>query len=223
MGHLNEESYRRLLESPKAEPELYAHLAQGCDVCEEFLAARAHPLLDGVTDAALLSVAPAVASSDARAEETYARIRPKPSSSRRWVLALAAMLLAVLGAALLVSRPREQTELGMKGAPVFALELQAVVKSPDGALTRVERGQRVPGSGTLLIRYHASDAATGKLVVIRNGKREVLGPVQLEGGTHDLMRDGQLLGLSLEGERGPLKLRIEAVSSAAELEIDVGP
>lgn len=222
MGHLNEESYRRLLESPKAEPEQYAHLAQGCDVCEEFLATRPHPLLDGVTDAALLSVAPAVASNDARAEETYARIRPKPSS-RRWVLALAAMLLAVVGAALLVFRPKEQTELGMKGAPAFALELQAVVKSPDGALTRVERGQRVPGTGTLLIRYHASDAATGKLVLIRGGEREVLGPVQLEGGTHDLMRDGQLLGLSLEGERGPLKVRIEAVSSAAELDIDVGP
>ena len=222
MGHLNAESYARLLKRPQDEPELYAHLSEGCDACEAFLVTQPDALLDGVTDAALLSSAPAPAV-DPRADETYARIRPRPSSSRRWVIALAAMVLAVLAAALLFPRPRAAGDDLMKGAPVLTLELQAVVKAPDGALTRVERGATVPGSGALLIRYHASDAATGSLVVIRDGKREVLGPVQLEGGTHDLTRDGALLGVGLEGERGRLIIRIEAVSSAAELEVNVGP
>lgn len=222
MGHLNAESYARLMKRPQDEAELYAHLSEGCDACEAFLASQPDPLLDGVTDAALLSSARAP-DIDPRAEATYQRIRPRPSSStRRWVMALAAMLLAFVAAALLVSRPREAGD-GLKGAPVLTLELQAVVKAPDGALTRVVRGATVPGSGTLLIRYHASDAATAKLVVIRDGKREVLGPVQLEGGTHDLTRDGALLGLGLDGERGRLTVRLEAVSSAAELEVNVGP
>ncbi len=220
MGHLTDESYRRLLESPKSELELFEHLKTGCDECEAFLAAQPHALLDGLADAALLSVTPATAEpAEGRAAETYARIRPTPS--RRWVLALAAMLLAVLGAALLFARPHDDTQ-GLKGGPHLALELEGVVKAQDGSLSRVERGQTVPAAGTLLLRYHASDAAQATLVVVRGGKREVLGAVRLESGTHDLGREDALLGLSLEGEQGRVLVRLEAVDSVAELEVTVG-
>ncbi|MBL8952453.1 MAG: hypothetical protein JNK82_16855 [Myxococcaceae bacterium] len=151
---------------------------------------------------------------------------PGTADGRRetpWGLALAAVLLAVLGAALLVLKPKEEGASGIKGGPHLTLELSGVVKSAEGALTRVERGQTIAAAGTLLLRYHASDAAQAKLAVVRDGRREELGAVSLESGTHDLTREGALLGLSLEGERGRVVVRVEAVGSAAELEVNVGP
>lgn len=224
MEHLTAERHARLLARPKDEPELYAHLQSGCEVCEAFLAAHDGGLLGGAADAALLKVAPRSIAADPRAEATYQRIRAavKPAGMPRWALALAAMLLAVVATAVLLMRPGAD-DGGLKGPEVVTVELQAVVKSPEGALTRVEPRQTVPGTGTLLIRYHASDAAKGSLVVVRGGKRETLGTVELRAGTHDLTRDGALLGVSLEGEHGPLKVRLETVSSVAELELNVGP
>jgi len=219
MGHLTKETYARLLESPKNEPELYEHLKTGCDVCEAFLAEQPHALLDGVTDAALLSGAVAKAGDEGRAAATYERIRPAPS--RRWVLALAAMVLVVLGAALLL-RPRDDTQ-GLKGGPHVTLELQALVKGTDDSLTRVDPGKAVAPAGTLLFRYHASDSVEATLVIVRDGKRQEIGTVALESGTHDLSSEGSLLGLPLFGEHGRVLVRLEAVDSAAEVEVNVGP
>ena len=217
MGHLNAISLQRLLKNPRDEAELYAHLSEGCEECEAFLAQTGE--LDGLTDAVLLSQVKPAAAQDPRADETFRRIHAGERPSRRWVVALAAMLLAVV--ALFLLRPRGDEDRGLKGAPKLTVELQAVVKQADGALVRVEAGHAVHAGGTLLIRYHASESGTAKLVLVRGGQREELGIVSLESGTHDLTREGALVGFSLEGEKGPLKVRVETVESAAELDLEV--
>jgi hypothetical protein len=247
MGHLNEEKLKRLLVAPKDEPELFKHLEQGCDECEAFLAQSEHPLLDGATDAMLLSLRPAAVSEDARADATFQKVLAQTQTQRqtqtaartarapksfRWMYAAAAVLIIVIAGALAL-RPRfersfEQSVDGLKGGPVLTLELDAAVRAADGTVTRVERGQAVPGAGALLLRYHASEAATARVVVVRQGVREDLGPISLEAGTHDLSRDGQLVGISLESEKGPFTVRLEAVdsrgkSSNVELDVTVRP
>jgi hypothetical protein len=218
MGHLNTESLQRLLSNPRQEEALYKHLAEGCDECEAFLAQSSHPLLDGATDAALLSLTgPVAAKDDPRAEATFRRIRRPPD--RKWLYAIAALLLAFVAAWWL--RPTQDSTWGLKGVPKLTVELQAVVKRPDGSLSRIEAGAPVPASGTLLIRYHASESGTANLVLVRGGRREALGSVELSSGTHDLTRDGALVGFSLEGERGPLGIRLETVESTAELTLEV--
>lgn len=217
MGHLNAERLQRLLKDPRQEGELYAHLANGCDECEAFLAAS--PCLDGLTDVALLSSAPAAGAraDDPRAEETFRRIRPA-RTRRRWLVALAAMLLAVVAVWLLRGRDDDR---GLKGLLKVQVELQAVVKGPAGELTRLAPGQAVAPGGTLLLRYHASESAPATLVIQRGERREVLGTVQLEAGTHDLTRDGALLGISLEGEHGPVRIRVETVDSGPAAQLDL--
>jgi hypothetical protein len=216
MGHLNAVRLSKLLQRPADEPELFAHLGEGCEECEAFLAASADPLLDGTTDAALLALAPAAAAAnDARAEATFKRIRA-PGRDVRWLYAVAAVLLAVV--ALLLLRPEPDT--GLKGGPHVAIELQAVVKQGD-QLTRVDKV--VPASGVLLLRYHASENATARLSIIRGSAVEALGEVKLESGTHDLTREGAVVGVSLNGERGPMKIRLEVDSAAAEIEVNVVP
>ncbi|MBK7862350.1 MAG: hypothetical protein IPJ65_27825 [Archangiaceae bacterium] len=225
MVHLNPERLARLLADPRHEPELFEHLAEGCEVCEAFLATASHPLLDGATDAALLALGARAAAGapvdEVRAEKTWRRIRGAGGKGApRWLVALAALLLAFV--AVWALRPRDDGGAGLKGGgPRLTLELQAVVRSADGAMSRVEAGQPVAPSGTLLIRYHASESGSAKLVLLRGAQREELGSVAVEAGTHDLSRDGTLLGFSLEGEHGRLGVRLEAVDSTGEVTLEV--
>lgn len=209
MGHLNAEAWKRLLENPRSEPELFAHLGEPCEACEAFLAGTSHALLDGVTDGAL--VRRHRYDDDARAEATWARIRPAPAPARawlRWAAAVAAMLLAV---AFFFFQRRAADDFGLKGGPVLTLELEAVVQQPDGVLARLERRQKVAPAGLLLLRYRASEAATAMLVVQRASGREQSGPFALEAGQHDLSTADGLVGVPLQDERGALEVWLVAL------------
>ncbi len=218
MSHLTAERLQRLLDDPKNDPELFEHLAGGCEVCEAFLAATHDALLDGATDAALLSLASATAApADIGERRTWSRVRRALVPSRlRWLGALAAALLVVLGVALL--RPRDR-DAGLKGAGLVTLELEAALQRGDGTLSRIETGAQVPPDAVLLLRYRASEATPACVVLQRSTSREVLGPVQLEAGTHDLPQ-----GVSLAGEQGPVTVTLAACATreALEAELDSG-
>nr|UXE44849.1 hypothetical protein Hi04_10k_c3807_00014 [uncultured bacterium] len=222
MNHLNAETLKHLLTTRAPDPQLLAHLSAGCETCEAFLASSPDALLDGATDAALVSLAPP--DEDAREGRTYDRIAValKPSHEWRVLGALAAALLVTLAVAWLFFRPPE-SETGLKGNAVPTLELEAAVKLPDGNLRRVDEGATVPSQGVLVLRYRTSKAMRAEVVLKRPGSRQVLGTVELEAGMHDLAQ-----GISLEGEQGPLEVTLVpegAVDSDAPvgLKVNIGP
>lgn len=70
----------------------------------------------------------------------------------------------------------------------------------------------LPSSGTLLLRYHSTEAGMAALHLGREGAEPAhLGNFPLLPGTHDLGLEGELAGVSLSGESGPLTLWLVAV------------
>lgn len=216
MRHLDANSLNALAaREPEAVAYFQEHLASSCDTCEEFLATHPGPgLLDGQTDAVLLSVAPP---KEARLDEVgFARLRRKlraPAAPRRWVAVASAMAACVL-AVVLVTRPRgpEGSETrgawdGLKGPSRISLEMAVVARSAEGALRRLDSGSAVPEADVLLLRYHATEAGTGLLFQQSDGGPvELLGRFPLQAGTHDLQGPQGLAGVSLEGESGAMTL-----------------
>ncbi|QSQ14428.1 hypothetical protein [Myxococcus landrumensis] len=232
MRHLDDEALSALARrEPEAEAYFREHLATACEVCELFLAAHSGPdLLDGHTDAALLSLAPPP--SEPRLDEVgFARVRRQlkgpPPDARRWGLitgAVAAALLAVVVVPRLrkpdaaVDLGTESTAPGVKGqVGRIALELAVVARGADGRLRRLDPDTVVDTRDVLLLRYHATEAGTALLFQQRAEQApELLGQFALEAGTHDLQGPQGLSGVSLEGESGPLTLWLAATPSGLE-------
>jgi hypothetical protein len=226
VSHLDAASLEALLKNPAAYPELRAHLLQGCAHCEALVAAHSDAALDGATDQGLLAVSQRPRKPDR--DDRFSTRRVKlPLRKRRWtfaaVAAAAAVLIGGVGVSfrLRVANVAEKAPTahdgddGVKGPRLLTVALSAVHRAPDGALTRVEDGQRVPAHGELLLRYQASEAAQVRVTLVReNGRREELGPVELNAGLNDLP-----VGVSLEGEQG----RLDVELGVARLTVQVEP
>lgn len=206
MTHLTPERLQALFASSAPDEALLAHLEAGCETCEAVLAAS--PLLDGAVDAALLALVPRPAVTDAppwRGEAPAAR----PAKRRLpWAAGAvaAATLLAVLLAPRLLSTGAPGEEPGVKGvdAPV-ALSLQVAVQRGDAGFEALADGATVRAGEVLILRTEASRAARGWVLLQRgDGPAEALEAVALPVGAHVLERELGLLGVSLDGESGPI-------------------
>ncbi|NTX01364.1 hypothetical protein [Myxococcus sp. CA040A] len=236
MRHLDDEALHALARrEPDAVKYFREHLATACEACESFLATHSGPdVLDGQVDAVLLALAPP--RSDAPLDEVgFARVRRRLRAPRldtqRWGLiagAVAAGLLAVV----VVPRLRQggtgvevgtaSQEPGVKGqVGRIALELAVVVRGADGSLRRLDPDTQVDSRDVLLLRYHATEAGTALLFQQRAGEEpQLLGPFDLEAGTHDLQDPQGLSGVSLEGESGPLTLWLAASPTGLQPSVD---
>ena len=214
MSHLDAAKLQALLENPAAYPELRAHLLQGCEQCEALLAGLPNSQLDGATDQALFALARRPKAPDRDDRFSTKRLN-LPVRRRRCAFAAVAAAAALIIGAVGLSFQLRAADDGLKGPRLLTVALSAAHRAPDGTLTRVESGQRVPASGTLLLRYQASEAAQVPVVLVREGgQREELRPVELSAGLNDLP-----VGVSLEGERG----RIDVELGAAKLSVQVVP
>ncbi|WP_375772418.1 hypothetical protein NR798_16525 [Archangium gephyra] len=217
MRHLDTEALRAL---DAGEPEAVAyfreHLAHPCEACIDFLARTPGPgLLDGRVDSVLLHLAPVRPEAPRLDEVGYARVRrglrgPTPGPWRKVAAAMA--LAAGLAGLVVLTRaqvqpPRGQKEAwnGEKGVGTLALETSMVAREPDGHLRRVDPGTTASERDVLMLRYHATEAGEALLFQQRaNAEPELLGRFLLQAGTHELEGPQGLVGISLEGESGPL-------------------
>lgn len=225
--HLNASHVEALL---RGDPELSRyfsqHLAQPCEVCEQFLATEPRlGLLDGSVDLLLQSVAP---SEDAELDEVgFARIQRamRPPKRAAWravpvaVGALAASLLVVLGVQRLRPAPEgDPAEVGLKGTARLSLELTAAAALPGERVVRVDQGQTLGSDAVLLLRYHASESGSALLLRQREGGEvESLGSFPLLAGTHDLSAQGQVMGIPLSDERGEVTFWLWAAPGSQAL------
>lgn len=221
--HLDAPSFAALVKDPAAHAALLDHLAQGCDVCDEFLAAHADAF-DGPVDQLLLSLAPqpAPARDDLAWARLQRRLRGQPSS-RRWVAyAAVASLAAVLAVAVSVGflrPPAPQTDLGVKGASTPQLELQAAVRAGDGHFEAFADGTRVSSHGVLVFRARSTVDGVARVFLQSGGAFHELGVVRVRAGLNELERDDGLLGVDLTGEAGPVTVWVivgESPMTAAE-------
>lgn len=208
MTHLTPERLQALLASSEADAALLAHLEAGCDTCEAVLAESR--LLDGEVDAALLGLVPRPSVSDAAPWRGAGA--PGRAAKRRLPLAAAALAVAVLLAVVvgprLFSAGTAGLEPGVKGveAPV-ALALQVAVQRGDAGFEALAEGATVRAGEVLILRTDASRAARGWVLLQRgDGPAEALEEVALPAGAHVLERDLGLLGVSLDGESGPISV-----------------
>lgn len=212
MEHLDANSLEALLKrEPAAMAHFQAHLANPCAVCEQYLLDE--PRLDGVVDTLLLGLSPSV--SPVLDEVGFARLkrslRPARSSVGLVAAGLAAGLLIAVSVGQLRPGAPDSDPAGLKGRIRIQLDLRAAVRAADGQLTRVDPDQLVAPEGVLLLRYHATEAGAGQLLVQRgNGPTEALGAFSLEPGTHDLSLADEVQGFSLAGENGELTLWLVA-------------
>lgn len=218
MRHLDAEALRALT---AGEPETVAyfreHLAHPCEPCMEFLAKEPGPgLLDGQVDSLLLHLAPARQEEPQLDEVGFARVRRGlrgPTSP--WPKVAAAVALAA-GLAGLIVLTRAQVQPpgheagawdGVKGVGRLALEMSVVAREPNGNLRRMDPGANASDRDVLVLRYHATEAGEALLFQQRADARpELLGRFPLQAGTHELEGPQGLVGISLEGESGPLSL-----------------
>ncbi len=224
--HLDPHRLRAFLARPEAFPELVQHLAQPCSQCEEVLAQAPLLALDGVVDAAALSLAPRGAADEVGFARVQAALRPP----RPWSTPLVAVGLAgALALGLFLSRAptrTETSEVGVKGTAVAApLGLAVAARHPDGSYRPVGDGDRVAASSTLVFQYDAVVALDAELVVERPGRApERLGAVRLEAGRHDLRSASGVLALSLDGEVGSVGVwLVGADGSRAGVRVNVDP
>ena len=205
MRHLDARTWAALQQAD--DPELRAHLAEGCDVCDAFLSTV--PGLEARVDAALLSVGPA----RARASElTWAKFkRAGVFPPRRWLAAAAAVLL--VGAAVALGWPRDpSTPEGLKGAPRSQLSLRGAFEPREGPLTFFDSGARVAASATVVVQAHSSVAGPARLFLQRGqGAPQELTSLEVTAGVQELARaDHSLLGVALHDEAGPVTLWLVA-------------
>ncbi len=218
MEHLDPKRLEALLADPKAHRPLVDHLARGCDECEAFLERHAPDALEGEADALLLRLR---GERPAQLDEVgWRRLRRglgRPTPLWRGAVALAAGLALAAGVGLVVrsSLPPD----GLKGeGPRIQLELSAAVVLANGDTERVDTGARVKPSGVLVLRYHATEPGFAALWIQRgDAAPERLGDAELESGTHDLSRGDELLGLSLDGERGKVTMWVVAGKAPTSL------
>ncbi|MBF5045995.1 hypothetical protein FGE12_26520 [Aggregicoccus sp. 17bor-14] len=228
--HLDAASWAALQRrEPAAVAHFARHLAQPCEVCEAFLAGSPEggDALEALADESL----GALAREDAGEELGWARVRrelgpavqqqPQRRAPRRAWAARAVGLAAVAALALVVVRVapwRGEQEQGfrIKGQRPVSLELSATVQLPDGRVLPVAEGEPLPPEGVLLLRYTAEEPARALLVMqAAEGAPRVLGRFTLQPGAHDLDEGGELAGVSLEGESGPLTVAL-VVAPAGE-------
>ncbi len=218
MRHLDTEALRALTAGePEAVAYFREHLAQPCEACIDFLARAPGPgLLDGQVDSLLLHLAPARQEEPPLDEVGFARVRRGLRvPSRPWRGVAAAMALAA-GLAGLVLLTRSQVHPsggekgawdGVKGVGHLALETSVVAREPDGTLRRMDPGASASDEDVLVLRYHATEAGEALLFQQRvDAAPELLGRFPLYAGTHELEGPQGLVGISLEGESGPLSL-----------------
>lgn len=232
MNHLTPERWQALQE--RRDDALLAHVQEGCELCDDFLAAL--PGLDGEVDRALLALAPRPPSSD---ELAWARFRRRQRAAPKFIrYAAAAAAVVIVGAgawAMLPPTDPTKPDAGLKGRGTSHLELRAALKSRDGALTPVAEGARVPASAALVFQVRSGVTGLARLFVQRGdaepiefaqvglieGAQELEtgdGAPRGENGERAPRGEKRLLGFSLEGERGPLQVWLvaaEAPTSAA--------
>jgi hypothetical protein len=96
---------------------------------------------------------------------------------------------------------------GVKGVGRLALEMSVVARGPDDSLRRMDPGTTASDEEVLVLRYHSTEAGEALLFQQRDGAApELLGRFPLQAGTHELEGPQGLVGVSLEGESGPLSL-----------------
>ncbi len=190
---------------------LLAHLAEGCDECDAFLASL--PGYDGEVDRALLSLAPRPPSTDALSFARFRRAQRQPARRVAFMAAAAAVVVLVAGA-LVLSRPAavDSQWTGLKGSSTAQLELRGALKSARGALTPIDDGAAVPSGAALVFQVRSTVAGPARLFIQRGGGTPVeltqLGLVQ---GAQELeLGEDGLLGFSLAGEHGPVSVWLVA-------------
>lgn len=224
MRHLDTQALRELAaRDPQAVAWFREHLARPCEQCETFLMEAEGPgLLGGQVDWLLLSLAPArqPAAVDDVAVARLRRALRRPL--RPWLAAAAATALAAGVATLLVPSPGSEPRpaepwSGTKGVGTLGLELSVVARGPQGQLRRLDPGGSASEQEVVVLRYHATEAGEALLYQQRTGQPpELLGRFALSAGTHELEGPQGLLGLSLQGESGPLSLWLVAFPSGQE-------
>ncbi|GEL72362.1 hypothetical protein [Myxococcus virescens] len=213
--HLDARNLRALRDKSPDEVAYFAdHLSRPCEVCEAFLeGADAEPVfgLDAMADEALGALTPA--REDALG---WARLRRRLFAPRRvWLSgAVAVAVAAVVTFAVhpeLLTGSRTGPSQRLKGGAVMSLELTAVAQLPDGSLRAVTEDAVLPSGAVVLVRYRSSEVADALLVLESpDGPAQMLGVYTLQVGTHDLSEEGELAGVSLEGEQGPRALVLAA-------------
>ena len=216
MNHLTAERWKALLKRP--EYALLAHVQEGCDTCDAFLASL--PGLDGEVDRALLALAARPPSTD---ELAWARLRRRQRRAplQRFATAAAAVaLIAAVAVALSTSSPAPAGERGLKGSANAQLELRAALKSANGVLISVVEGARVPSIAVLVFQARSGLSGHARLFVQRDAAEPVeLAQLGLVEGAQELEWDVEeggrkhLLGFSLSGERGPLTVWLVAAEA----------
>ncbi len=222
MRHLDAEALRALSAGEREEVAYFReHLARPCEECMDFLARTPGPgLLDGQVDELLLHLAPP--REEPRLDEVgLARIRRalrgRAASPWRKVAATVALAAGLAGLVLLTQSqlrsPRQEVAWdgvkgdGLKGVGRLSLELSVVAHGPGEALRRLDPGAAASEADVLVLRYHATEAGEALLFQQRgNASPELLGRFPLQAGTHELEGPQGLVGVSLEGESGPLTL-----------------
>jgi hypothetical protein len=211
--HLDAHSWRALRDkAPDAVAYFADHLSRPCEECEAFLEKNDDAFgLEAMTDEALGSLAPV--REDAVG---WARLRKRLGPSRRlWLsgavaVAVAAMVTFAFHPAMLTGG-QPGTSVRLKGGAALSLELTALARMPDGNLRPLTDGAQLPPEAVVLVRYRASELADALLALESpDGSVQMLGAYTLEAGTHDLREDGELAGVSLEGEQGPRTLVLAA-------------
>ncbi len=221
MKHLDELSVAAILEgSSTVSPELRAHLQEPCEECERLL--ERLPALDAEVDAALLHLAPRREPSlDEVGFQRVWRAAKSPRDSKGWVLAFAAAAAVLAVGAFAALRPSAAPDRGIKGSARIAVELSAAVQDASGVVRRVEPGERLPASGVLLLRYHATEEGRAMLLEhFSAGSLEPLGTFALVPGTHDLRSGQDLAGVPLSPETRDLTLYLVAAPFAEALTLD---
>lgn len=218
MRHLDAKALQALTAGePEAVAYFREHLAHPCEECIDFLAKTPGPgLLDGRVDSLLLHLAPASQEEPRLDEVGFARVRRglrAPASPWRKVAAAMAVAAGLTG---LVVLTRAQVQPpggekgawdGVKGVGRLALETSVVAREPDGTLRRMDPGASASDEDVLVLRYHATEAGEALLFQQRaDAAPELLGRFPLQAGTHELEGPQGLVGISLEGESGPLTL-----------------
>jgi hypothetical protein len=96
---------------------------------------------------------------------------------------------------------------GVKGVSRLALEMSVVARGPGDSLRRMDPGTTASDEEVLVLRYHATEAGEALLFQQRgDAVPELLGRFPVQAGTHELQGPQGLVGVSLEGESGPLTL-----------------
>ena len=212
--HLDLASWKALRENPTAHGELMAHLAEGCETCDLFLATHVDEF-DGVVDKTLLALS---GEREAPLDEVgWRKLRRRLSANtaptRRWAMGagLAAAITLTVGALYWAPHgpgPRKTWD-GLKGAAGPNLEVAAALRKGDNAFVRLDDGAHLTKSAVLVFQADSSLEGPARIYLQRGSSTPVeIGETALSSGKHEIRTDTGLLGVSLEGERGDLSVWI---------------